>query len=243
MRRLTPQAVWDGVRSGIFLPVGYLTQLIGLQTITASRSAFITSTALVMVPFVAYFVLRTMPGFGEVAGVVLAFVGLLFFYADAGFSLRAGDLWTLSCALAFAFQIVYTNVAARRTDALTVAIVQSLVAAVAGWGMLAWRHGGLHVAWGAVPWATMIYLSVLATALILALQAWALGRTSPVRAGVIYTLEPVFAAAFAMTFFAERMHGREVLGSAVILAGVLAAEVWRPRRESFQDELQGGSFT
>ena len=45
---------------------------------------------------------------------------------------------------------------------------------------------------------------------------------------MIYSLEPVFAAIFAMSFFGEGMSAREVLGSAAILAGVIVAEVKKP---------------
>jgi len=79
----------------------------------------------------------------------------------------------------------------------------------------------------AEAWGTLLYLGVIATALILVLQTWALGKTKPVRAGVIYSLEPVFASLFAMCFFGAHMTGWEVLGSAAILAGVLVAELKR----------------
>jgi drug/metabolite transporter (DMT)-like permease len=71
----------------------------------------------------------------------------------------------------------------------------------------------------------VLYLGVIATAFILVLQTWALGKTKPVRAGVIYSLEPVFAAVVAMAFFGEGMSPREVLASIAIMAGVLVAEL------------------
>lgn len=227
---MRPLALWDGLRTGVFLAAAYLTQLIGLQTTSASRSAFLTGTTLVLVPFASFAILRLGPGMGEGLGVAIAFVGLLFFYADAGLSLRSGDLWTLGCAAAFAIQIVYTNVAGRRSDAIAVSVVQMVVAAAAGWIFVAAR-GGLSTPLQAVPWPTILYLAVAATAFVLALQTWALGKTKPIRAGVIYSMEPVFAALFAMTFFGERMSSREALGSAAILGGVLVAELWGLGRE------------
>jgi drug/metabolite transporter (DMT)-like permease len=74
-------------------------------------------------------------------------------------------------------------------------------------------------------WGTLLYLGIIATALILVLQTWALGKTKAVRAGVIYSLEPVFASLFAMCFFGAHMSAWEVLGSAAILTGVLVAEL------------------
>jgi drug/metabolite transporter (DMT)-like permease len=217
-------AIWDGVRTGLFMVAGYLTQAIGLTTTSAPRSAFLTGIAVIIVPLVSFLVLRSGPGIGEAIGVGLAFLGLGFFYADAGLMLRSGDLWTLAGAAAFASQVVYTNIAARRSDPFAVSALQAVVAAGVGWIFVGAR-GGLSVPLRAIPWGTVLYLGVIATAFILALQTWALGKTRPVRAGVIYSLEPVFAAIVAMTFFAERMSAREVLGSVAILAGVLVAEL------------------
>ncbi len=221
--RMGRAAILDGARTGLFMVAGYLTQAIGLTTTSSPRSAFLTGTAVVFVPFIDFLVVRSGVALGEALGVGLVFVGL-FFYADAGLTLRAGDLWTLAGAIAFAGQVVYTNVAARRSDTFVVSAVQAAVAAAVGWIFVGAR-GGLSVPLGAIPWGTVLYLGVIATAFILALQTWALGKTKPVRAGVIYSLEPVFAAIVAMTFFGEGMSPREVLASVAILAGVLVAEL------------------
>jgi drug/metabolite transporter (DMT)-like permease len=222
-------AVWDGVRTGLFMAAGYLTQAIGLTTTSTPRSAVLTAMAVVFVPFISFLVLRTGVVAGEAAGVGLAFLGLVFFYSDAGVGLRSGDLWTLAGAAAFAAQIVYTNIAARRSDPFAVSALQALVAAAVGW-LFVGTQGGLSVPMREIPWSTILYLAVVATAFILVLQTWALGKTSPVRAGVIYSLEPVFAAIFAMAFFREGMSGREVLGSGAILVGVLVAELKKADR-------------
>ena len=223
-RHLTRTAVWDGAVTGLFMGAGYLTQAIGLTTISSPRSAFITGTAVIFVPFIDRFVSRLGATLGESLAVALTFVGLLFFYADANLKLQAGDLWTLLGALMFASQVVTTNVAARRSDPFVVSALQSAAAAIVAWAFIIPR-GGLSVPLSAIPWDRILYFGVVATAFILVLQTWALGKTKPVRAGVIYSLEPVFAAVFAMAFFGEGMSSREVLGSAAILLGVLVAEL------------------
>jgi drug/metabolite transporter (DMT)-like permease len=222
--RMSKTALWDGVVTGLFMGAGYLVQAIGLTTVSSPRSAFLTGTAVIFVPFIDRFVSKMGVARGEAMGVALVFAGLLFFYVDANLTLRAGDLWTLLGALMFACQVVTTNVAARRSDPFVVSAVQSAVAAVLGWVFVG-STGGLTVPWSAIPWDRILYLGVVATAFILVLQTWALGKTKPVRAGVIYSLEPVFAAMFALAFFGEGMSTREVLGSAAILLGVLVAEL------------------
>jgi drug/metabolite transporter (DMT)-like permease len=224
LARMDRVAMWDGARTGLLMVGGYLTQAIGLTTVSSPRSAFVTGTAVVFVPFIDFLVSRAGIALGEAAGVGFVFVGLFLFYADAGLTFRAGDLWTLAGALCFAGQVVYTNVAARRSDTFVVSALQAAVAAAVGWIFVATR-GGLSVPVGAIPWGRILYLGLVATAFILALQTWALGKTKPVRAGVIYSLEPVFAAVVSMTFFGEGMSPREVLASIAIMAGVLVAEL------------------
>jgi len=224
LARMDRVAVWDGCRTGILMVAGYLTQAIGLTTDSSPRSAFLTGTAVIFVPFLDFLVARTGIALGEAAGVGFVFVGLLLFYADAGLTLRAGDLWTLAGAVCFAGQVVTTNVAARRSDPFAVSALQALVAAAVGW-LFVGARGGLSAPLGAIPWGRILYLGLVATAFILALQTWALGRTKPVRAGVIYSLEPVFAAVVSMTFFGEGMSAREVWASTAIMAGVLVAEL------------------
>jgi drug/metabolite transporter (DMT)-like permease len=194
-RRVFPlrkAALQSGSWIGVFLASGYLTQVIGLATITASRSAFLTSTYILFTPFLAIPVAGEVPK-RELLGAALGFAGLTLFSADAGFSLRAGDLWTLACAASFGIQIVLTNVAGKKIDPVALSVVQMAVGALAGWTIVITR-GGFHTPWSQVPWGTLIYLAVVATAVVIALQAWALARMSPVRASMIFATEPIFAA-------------------------------------------------
>jgi len=115
MRAARPALV-PGIWLGLWLTAGYFAQVMGLMTITASRSAFITSTYILFTPFLAIPLARAYPGIGEILGVALGFTGILLFSADVGFSLRAGDLWTLGCALAFGIQIVVTNIVAKKHE-------------------------------------------------------------------------------------------------------------------------------
>jgi drug/metabolite transporter (DMT)-like permease len=240
-RRLGPPRrrwVVDGLWLGAWLAAGYLTQVIGLQYVTASRSAFITSMSIAIVPFVAFLLLRTRPVLGEAIGVLLAVGGLVLFSADADFRVRPGEIWTLGCAAAFAVQIVLTSILAKRNPAIPLTLMQVATAAAAGWTLVAAR-GGLAVAPRDIPWGALLYLSVVATALILVLQTWALARTSSVKAGVLYSTEPIFAALFAAAFFSEHMTPRELMGAALILTGVIVSELWRPARAWWRGRVRG----
>jgi len=230
-----PKRIWpirrawllDGLWLGVWLAIGYLTQVIGLATISAARSAFITSTYVVFAPVMGIPLAHAFPGIGDLIGVALVLLGITLFSADAGFSLQSGDLWTLGCALAFGVQIVVTNVVAKRNDPVALSVVQMAVGALAGWGLVAGR-GGFHTPVQAMPWGVLIYLAIVATSLVIVIQTWALARTTPVKASLLFATEPLFAALFAVAFFGEIMSGHELLGAAIILLGVVVAVLWKP---------------
>lgn len=229
----------DGLWVGVWVAVGYLAQAVGLRTINPSRSAFITSMSIAFVPFITFAMLRTPPVLGETLGVALAVGGLVLFSSDASFSLRAGELWTLVGAAAFAMQIVTLHVAGKRSPAVPISVIQTAAGAAAGWALVL-GAGGVHADARAIPWGVLLYLAVVATAFIMVVQTWALARTSSVKAGVLYATEPVFAAIFAISFFGDRMTSREVAGAGLILAGVVASELWRPLRARFETRRVNG---
>lgn len=108
---------------------------------------------------------------------------------------------------------------------MALSVIQIAMGALMGWIFVGAR-GGIGTPWAEIPWPTLLYLAIFATSLVIALQTWALGRTSPIKAGLIFSLEPVFAAIFAGLFFGERMTPRELMGAAFIMGGIVVTELW-----------------
>ena len=67
--------------------------------------------------------------------------------------------------------------------------------------------------------------ALLATAAAFTIQSWAQQLLPPTHTALILTLEPVFAGLTSLLFFHERFGPRELLGAALILAGILLAEL------------------
>jgi drug/metabolite transporter (DMT)-like permease len=74
----------------------------------------------------------------------------------------------------------------------------------------------------------VIVTGIFATALAFAVQVWAQQYTSANHAAIIFSLEPVFAGFTSFVFFHERLGARALLGAALILGGILIAEVLGP---------------
>ncbi len=229
---IEPIIDWPTARAGallaLFLFGGFVLQTLGLQRTTPSRSAFITGLAVLLVPFLAVLVTRRWPRVPSLVGVALAVLGLEQL-TGAGLGqptaepTRLGDLLTLGCAFAFALQIVFTERWAKRRSAAALVAAQLFVTAVLATAALPFT--ARRVDWNLGFVGALVFCGVFASALAVTVQTWAQARTSSVRAALIFSLEPVFAALYSVALGREHLGQRELAGGALIVLGVVTAEV------------------
>lgn len=214
----------DGVLTGLVLASGFITQTIGLLTTEAGKTAFITGLNVVMVPVFSVFFLKKPPTLAAVLGVILATIGLGFLTLDKNLTFSPGNLWVLVCAVFFALHIIITDRISPRHEVVTFALIQMItVAVISLMFALVMERKTLILPQSAL--GPVLYLGVVATGLVYGLQTWAQRHTTPTHTALIFVLEPVFAAIFAVIFMRERLVGLEWLGGVLILLGMLVAEM------------------
>ena len=222
---LTRKQVVRGGILGVFLFLGFVAQTVGLTMTTASKSAFITGMMVVFVPLLQVVIERRSPRIGNLVGVAVVTAGLWVLTSPAGASLGTGDVLTLLCAVLFAVYIVYIDVVAHEMSALQLTFIQMssnaifALAASAAIDTLPARvpGGGTVVA--------IIYLTIFATVLTTFMQTRYQKETSPTRAAIIFTIEPVFAAVTAAIVLGEQIGVGGAAGGALIIGGVLLSEL------------------
>jgi drug/metabolite transporter (DMT)-like permease len=215
-----------GAFIGLFLWAAYALQTLGLQGTSASNGGFITSLSVVLVPVFGVFVLKQKPHRRAIAGVVMATLGLalLSLHVEQGISVNRGDVLVFGCAVAFAVQIVLVAHVAAWTDPLRVTLVQVLTAGLLN-GVSALLFERPVAGLDASIWAAAAFLGIVATALAIVVQVSVQRYTTAVHTALIFTLEPVFAAAFGAWLQGDRLGPPALLGAALILAGMLVAEI------------------
>jgi len=220
-----------GAIIGCLLFTGFVFQTAGLRLTTPSKSAFITGFLVVLVPlFQGVFGRKHIPPWIW-AGVFTAFAGLYFLTIPAsGFSdLNTGDVLTLFCAVLYAVHIIVNGHYAARYSIGTLVFLQVAVtavlsvAAVPGFALAGWEAPRLS-------WTPALVWGVLGTGLLatvgtLSVQTWAQRYAAPSHVALLLTLEPVFAGLTSFVFVGERLGGRALAGAALILAGILVAEL------------------
>lgn len=231
MAGLTLAEFRAGVAIGVSIALGYSLQTWGLQSISSSKSAFITAMYVPLVPLLQWVCLRRLPGLMSWIGIALAFSGLILLAGPQGNTLTpgTGELLTLAAALATAAEIILIGAWAGNVDVRRVTVVQlgtaSLIAFTlmgpAGESVPVFTPGLLTVAVGLGVFSAIIQLTM----------NWAQRSISPTRATVIYTGEPVWAGVFGR-IAGERLPGLALLGAMLIVAGVLVSELKLKRKKA-----------
>jgi len=209
---------------GLFLFLGFVPQTIGLTITSASKSAFITGMMVVFVPLLQIIIERKPPKLGNLAGVVCVVAGLWFLTSPAGSSFNLGDGLSLVCAALFGVYIVYLDVISNDMSPAQLTFIQvSTNAILSIIAMVFFESAPLHLSW--TGGATLVYLAVFATLLTTFMQTRFQKFTTPTRAVIIFTIEPVFASLIAALVLGEQLGVLGILGGALIIAGVLVSEL------------------
>ena len=225
--RLSPELSRRAVVLGGLYGVAQILQTIGLAHTPASVSGFITGMYVVCTPLLAAAILRTRISAMTWAAVALAVVGLGVLTLD-GFSVGYGEALTLVAAVIYALHIVGLGAWSRPTDAIGMTIVQCLVIAVICF--VAAVPGGVTMPQRLDDWLAILYMALFAGAACLLGQTWAQAHLPPTRSAIIMSMEPVFAAFFAVLLGGESLTLRMVVGGALVLTAMLVVELVPRRR-------------
>ena len=213
-----------GFLLGLFMFLGMTLQTLGLKYTSASKSGFITGLAVLIVPVLVVIIERKLPKKASIAGVVLATAGIFLLTHPANMAFNKGDLYTVLCAICFAFQIIFVEILVRKGEEIILAFFMLLVTALlASCSVFVFREYQISLTANMV--FSLICVSLLSTALGFWMQIHWQPKTSATAAAVIYTMEPVFALIFAVLLLGEGITRTGLLGGGFIICGMMVAEL------------------
>lgn len=218
-----------GLTAGVILFGGYATQTIGLQYTSPSTSAFLTGLYVIITPVIESAISRRPPRPPVVAGIVIATVGL-YLLTGADVHLGRGELFTLACAVLFAWHIVYIGAYANLLRPMQFSALQ--IGAVALLSVAPAAEQGVGSLSTLAVFA-VVFTGIACSAVALPLQLWGQRRIPASRAALILLAEPVFAG-IAGYVNGERLGAEQLAGAVAILTGIVVSEFW-PRRPAAAD--------
>jgi drug/metabolite transporter (DMT)-like permease len=216
-----------GIILGTLLALSYIFQTFGLERTSSSNAGFLTGLGIVWVPLLAGPLLKKPAAFGSKVGVGFALLGLLLLTWHTPWTINFGDLLVVICSIFIALHILGLDLFTKGYDGKALTFVQITTAA------FIYLIGSLifePTSWPQV-WTGSLVFAFVITALFATVYAfWAMttfqNRTTPTRAALIYTLEPVFAAIFSIWLAGDRLTPIGWVGGGLIVAGMIFAEAW-----------------
>ena len=197
---LTSKEDWKGglILGGLML-AGFVLQMIGIESVTPSVSAFLTSLYVVFTAILSIKISDRKPTRMMIVGVALATFGAGFIDGPPHIVWGTGELLTVACALFFALHIIYTDRITKHLDPIAVTS-KSFLVLVLGAGIIAVIAGGgisvFESAWQDGVVFPLLCLGLFGSlACILMLNIFQ-KHLNPTHAAIIYSFEPVWATLY-----------------------------------------------
>ena len=222
---------------GVILFIGFAMQTVGLKYTSATKSAFLTGSAVAIIPILQIIIERRKPKTGSVIGVAIVLLGVLFLsggnsiitlLSDIVTNFNYGDFLTLICAFFFAMYVVYLDMLSGKYVFWMLLIIQIGVSTVLSFttafafDIVGYEELQINI----TPQLSLgiLYTAIFATLITTTLQTKYQKLVSPTKAGIVYSFEPIFAAVIAFIFLNERVTSFGLLGASLIFIGLIVSE-------------------
>ncbi len=211
---------------GFILMIVYLGATFGVKYTSLSNAGFLCALTVVVTPILAFFFKKQRPNRKLLLAVVLALVGIAFLTLDESLKPAYGDILCILCAVSYAVHLLLTETAVKKEG---VNVFHLGVYQLGFSGMyqliLSILTEKPHFPSSNKVWISIIVLSIFCTGLSFVIQTIAQQYTSASHVGVIFSLEPVFAALVAYFIAKEVLSGRAYFGAVLLVISLFVMEL------------------
>ena len=215
---------------GIALVFVYIGATFGVKYTSLSNSGFLCAMTVVFTPLISRIFLKQKQDRKVLTAVLMCFVGIALLTLKDDFSINKGnlkgDLLCLMCAFAYAIDLLLTEkaVSHEEVDAYQLGVFQLGVTGVFNL-IMAFIREQPHLPSTPSIWGAVLFLAVFCTGVAFVVQPVAQQYTTAAHTGVIFALEPVFAAVVAVIFAHEILSVKSYLGAFLMVASVIVMEI------------------
>ncbi len=230
LRGIDRTTVKQGLILGAMYGVGFLLQTFSLKYTSVPKASFITGLVVCTVPFVFWFIDRRRIKLWQIVGVVVATVGLLIFTQPDLNNLNIGDILALISTIVWGFYLTYMDIftqgssSNKRTIQLVVLQYSGLVP-MAFITLLLFDSGDMTVVWNQNLIISLLFNAIISSVIVSFIHTAVQKYSTPVKAGLLFSLEPIVATALAVAYYGVPLKGFEVIGGVMLMAGVLISEL------------------
>ena len=231
LRSITAQTLKKAGILGLMLGVGILLQNYGIYKTTASKSAFITGLMVIFTPIAQLIIERRPPKLGNFLGIIVVTYGLYLLTSPSGSELNYGDSLVFISAIIFGVFIVYLDIFSKTENVLHLAFLQVTIVTLIALAVVPFENVQFIPSTQLI--LSLLYMGICATVFTTYIQTRYQKDTTPTRAVIIFTIEPVIASVLAYFVLNEVLGITGVIGAALIIVGILVSEFF----DSFTSKL------
>lgn len=241
LRRLNGATLRAGFLVGLALAATNLSFVLGVSGTSISRAGFLNNLFVLIIPLLCYAFWRERFDRWTGAGLFLALAGLWQLAKGGTEGFGTGDLLSTLCALFIAMHIISVSRLVRSEDIYLLSFVQfATVTAVGGFLFLVLPEKPFTIS--LVSGGSLVYCAIFPTVICFTLQNAFQRYTTPTKAGLIYTLDPVWSMLAGTLVLGERLTLGEWAGCGLIFASVvLPLTVKRLRERHLGIDYRAGS--
>jgi len=214
-----------GAILGVLLGAIYAIQSTGLIYTTSNHSAFISCSAVVMVPIFMYFMGWQKFTLKQVFAIMVITVGLFLLTFKPGLiHFNYGDFLTFIAAIICAIHLILSGHYVRKIDFLPLIFYQFLFATLGsfiGLFIKYFLHHQEPILFNTTVIPNVLYLGLLGTLFCYFVTVWGQKHVSTVYTALIFSLEPIFASIVSFIILGEVFTRNEIIGAISIFIGVV----------------------
>ncbi len=230
---LDKSTFFHGMILGIFLFAAYAFQTVGLQFTTAGKNAFLTTTYVMMVPFLNWFFHKSKPSWNCVLAAIIALIGIGLLSLQGDFSMNRGDVLTIICGFFFAVHIIFISRYTQTQDPVLLTILQLAFSALFSWIFAPFTDGcfPLQETLRADVIVSMLYLGLFSTLLCFLLQNVCQKYLRASTTSLLLSFESVFGVIFSIIFLKEILTAKMIVGCVLIFFALVLSEIdWKQKK-------------
>ena len=220
IKKGTKNVLLAGIVLGALNTVVYVSQTIGMQTLTSAQGSFITGISVVLVSFILPFFSLGKPTAKDILCSSLCFLWLFFLVNDDLSHIGSRALWVLLCAFFVSVTIVYLQKVSSNLSYLALlAFYQIVFTAVFTAPFTLGKC--FHTLLSSEVAVAILFCAVFATSIALLLQTKYQHYTTANRAAMIFCFEPIFGSLFGYLINGEKIGWPIFFGGVCIFFGII----------------------
>lgn len=223
---LNKKLLKQGINLGL-LQIGLMfAQTLGLETISASLSGFLTGFYIVFVLIIRFIINKQLPSILDIVTSLICLGGLALLTHSFNETHILGIVYTLACALCMAIYIYVLDRYSTPGHAFALTFLQMISLVVFSGLLLILTTGIPQLPSQLSTWTAIIFCGIGGSSIAYWLQSKAQQDLGAFKTSVILMLEPVFGTIFAYFGLGEQLYLTSYIGIGLIL-GSIAIINWR----------------